>query len=222
MTEPTCTEGGFTTHTCSACGDSYTDGETEALGHAWKGTGCTRCDAVRKNPFVDVSEDSYYLDAVLWAVERGITTGTSATTFNPDGACVRAQVVTFLWRAAGSPEPVITENPFVDVPMDEYYYKAVLWAYGNKITAGVDANHFGPNAPCTREQVVTFLWSAMGKPASTAEIPFTDVKAEDYFCSAVAWAVEKGVTSGISATEFGVSHTCTRAQIVTFLYKAMA
>ena len=221
---PTCTESGLTEgKKCSVCGEILVEQEViPALGHEWKGTGCTRCDAVRVNPFVDVPEDSYYINPVLWAVEKGVTSGTSETTFSPDDSCTRAQVVTFLWAARGRPEPTATVNPFVDVTQEDYFYKAVLWAYENKITAGVDENHFGSDTPCTREQVVTFLWSAMGKPESAAEIPFTDVSAEDYFCGAVAWAVEKGVTSGVSETQFGVKHVCTRAQIVTFLYKAMA
>ena len=221
VTEPTCTEGGYTTYTCS-CGDSYVADETAALGHDWKGTSCTRCDATRNNPFTDVPENSYYIDPVLWAVEKGITSGTTATTFNPGGACVRAQVVTFLWRAAGSPEPATTVNPFVDVKQGDYFYKAVLWAYENSITAGLDATHFGPNAACTRAQVVTFLWRAQSSPVSNAEVRFTDVQPGTYYYSAVAWAVENQITSGISATDFGVSTTCIRAQVVTFLYRALA
>ena len=219
VTEPTCTEPGYTTYTCE-CGDSYVADETAALGHDWKGTSCTRCDAVRENPFTDVPGNSYYIDPVLWAVEKKITSGTTATTFNPGGACVRAQVVTFLWRAAGSPEPASTVNPFVDVTMDAYYVKAVLWAYESGITAGLDDTHFGPNAECTRAQVVTFLWRSKGKPAAeTSGVAFTDVQSGTYYYDAVAWAVENGITSGISATEFGVNTTCNRAQVVTFLYR---
>ena len=220
----TCTETGLTEgKKCTVCGEVLVEQEEiPALGHEWKGTSCIRCDAKRVNPFVDVPEDSFYIDPVLWAVEKKITSGTSATTFNPNGACVRAQVVTFLWRAAGSPEPVNAVNPFVDVAMDEYYCKAVMWAYENGITAGIDETHFGPNTECTRAQVVTFLWRAQGSPDSSAEVSFTDVKSGAYYYPAVSWAVEKGITSGISAEEFGVYGICTRAQIVTFLYRAMA
>ena len=170
------------------------------------------------NPFVDVPEDSWFFAPVMWAVEKGITSGTSATTFDPDGACVRAQVVTFLWRAAGSPKPVTAENPFVDVPEDEYYRDAVLWAYENGITAGVSETHFGPNEICTREQVVTFLWAAADRPESSASVSFTDVQSGAWYYNAVAWAVENKITSGMDDGTFGVGAACTRAQMVTFLY----
>ena len=218
MTAPTCTEGGYTTYTC-ACGDSYIADEVDALGHDWKGTSCTRCDAKRENPFTDVPEGSFYIDPVLWAVEKGITTGATATTFNPNGNCQRAQVVTFLWRAAGSPEPTKTENPFKDVKESDFYYKAVLWAVEKGITNGLTADTFGPFELCNRAQVVTFLWRAMGSPASEAEVSFTDVVPGQFYSTAVAWAVENGITNGISATEFGVGGTCNRAQVVTFLYR---
>ena len=219
MTEPTCTEGGYTTYTCS-CGDSYVADETPALGHDWKGTVCNRCDAVRNNPFTDVAEDSWYINYVLWAVENGITTGTSATTFSPDQAVTRGQVVTFLWAAAGKPEPKTTDNPFVDVSETDYYYKAVLWAAENSITSGTDATHFAPTAECTREQVVTFLYAYKGRPAASAAVSFTDVKPGDWYYDPVAWAVENGITSGMGDGTFGVGKTCNRAQIVTFLYAA--
>ena len=219
VTAPTCTAGGYTTYTC-ACGDSYIADETEALGHDWKGTSCTRCDAVRENPFTDVPEGSFYIDPVLWAVEKGITNGATATTFNPNGQCQRAQVVTFLWRAAGSPEPTSTNNPFTDVKESDFYYKAVLWAVEKGITNGLTATEFGPFALCNRAQVVTFLWRAMGQPGSNAEVSFIDVLPGQFYSTAVAWAVEKGITNGISATEFGVGGICNRAQVVTFLYRA--
>jgi hypothetical protein len=152
-------------------------------------------------------------------VEKGITTGATATTFNPNGNCQRAQVVTFLWRAAGSPEPTITENPFVDVPEDAFYYKAVLWAVESNITNGIDGTHFAPFALCNRAQVVTFLWRANGSPLAFAENVFEDVKDGTYYKQAVLWAIEKGITNGISATEFGVENVCNRAQVVTFLYR---
>ena len=172
------------------------------------------------NPFADVAEDSFYYDAVLWAVENGITTGADATHFLPDAVCQRASVVTFLWRAAGSPEPVTTVNPFVDVEEDHYFYKAVLWALENGITTGVDATHFAPLASCNRAQVVTFLWRAKGCPAVTGTVPFADVAEGQWYTAAVLWAVENGITNGMSANTFGVESTCNRAQIVTFLYRA--
>ena len=221
VTEPTCTTGGYTTYTCE-CGDSYIADETPALGHEWKGTKCVRCDATRNNPFVDVPEESYFIDPVLWAVENGITTGVGPTHFNPNGACTRGQVVTFLWRAMGEPEHNVTVNPFVDVKESDYYYDAVLWALENGITTGVGDTHFNPSGECSREQVVTFLWRVMGKPASDAQVSFNDVKADAYYATAVAWAVENGITTGLDVTFFGVGTVCTRGQVVTFLYRTLA
>lgn len=172
------------------------------------------------NPFKDVKKTAYYFDSVLWAVKRGITAGVSATKFAPDETCTRAQVVSFLWRAAGSPEPKTTKNPFADVKKDAYYYKAVLWAVENGITAGVSATKFAPNDPCTRAQVVSFLWRAEGYPKpETTKNPFKDVKTGTYYYDAVMWAVESGVTAGVSATSFAPDSPCTRAQIVRFLDK---
>ena len=222
VTAPTCTEGGYTTYTCE-CGDTYVADETAALGHSWKGTGCENCDETRENPFVDVNEKVHasFFDAILWAVEEGITTGTDATHFNPNGKCDRATIVTFLWRAAGKPEPTTTENPFVDVKESHFFYKAVLWAYENGITTGIDATHFNPYGKCTRAQVVTFLWRAEGKPAPTStESTFTDVtNAKEFYYNAVLWAAENGITNGINATTFGVNSICNRAQVVTFLFR---
>ena len=147
-------------------------------------------------------------------------TGTSATTFSPEMNVTRGQVVTFLWAAAGKPEPKTAVNPFVDVAQSDWYYKAVLWAVENGITSGMDATHFGPSAECTREQVVTFLYAAAGKPATTATVSFSDVQPGAWFYAPVAWAVENGITSGMGNGTFGVGATCTRAQIVTFLYAA--
>ena len=177
---------------------------------------------VRVNPFTDVPEGTFYIDPVLWAVENGITTGATATTFNPNGECQRAQVVTFLWRAAGSPEPTTTSNPFTDVKESDFYYKAVLWAVENEITNGLTETTFGPFAKCNRAQVVTFLWRAQESPDSSAAVSFTDVQPGQFYSTAVAWAVEHGITNGISATEFGVGGICNRAQVVTFLYRTMA
>lgn len=169
--------------------------------------------------FVDVPENAYYAPAVNWAVEKGVTEGTSATTFSPDAACTRAQIVTFLYRAAGSPAVKSTVNPFTDVTASDYYYNAVLWAVENGITTGTSETTFSPNKSCTRAQCVTFLYRAVGS-AATAKASFTDVSADAYYAPAVDWAVEKGVTTGTSATTFSPDDACTRAQIVTFLYRA--
>ena len=169
--------------------------------------------------FTDVPTSAYYYDAVLWAVENGVTEGTSATTFSPDMSCTRAQMVTFLWRAAGSPEPVTTTNPFTDVNSGVYYYDAVLWAVEQGITSGTSATTFAPDATCTRAQTVTFLYRAAGSPAVSGG-SFADVSADAYYADAVAWAVSEGVTVGTSDTTFSPDMNCTRAQIVTFMYRA--
>ncbi len=173
--------------------------------------------------FTDVADNSkYYFNPVYWAVDHNpqITSGTSDTTFSPSNPCTRAQIVTFLWKAAGAPEPKTTKNPFKDVSPSSYYYKAVLWAVENGITTGTSATTFGPKNPCTRAQSMTFLYNAKKKPASYATINFTDVKPTSYYYNAVRWAVRNGITAGVNANEFGSSRTCTRAQIVTFLNKA--
>ena len=173
------------------------------------------------NPFQDVPDDAYYFEAVNWAVANNVTNGTSETTFSPNVGCTRAQVVTFLWRAAGQPEPTEGTNPFTDVKEGTYYYKAVLWAVEKGITNGTSETTFDPDETCTRAQIVTFLWRREGKPAPTgANNPFADVKPSAYFGSAVLWAVEKGITNGTSETTFDPDETCTRAQIVTFLWRA--
>ena len=172
-------------------------------------------------PFVDVPADAYYYDAVAWAVENKITDGTSDITFSPDAGCTRGQIVTFLWRAAGCPEPKSSVNPFTDVEEGAYYSKAVLWAVENGITDGTgDGTTFSPDLTCTRDQTVTFLWRAAGKPAVTADKSFTDVSADAWYATAVAWAVENGITDGTGdGTTFSPADDCTRAQIVTFLYR---
>ena len=174
-----------------------------------------------KNPFIDVPAGSYYEDAVVWAVEKGITSGTSAVTFDPNGNCTRAQAVTFLWRAAGSPAPKTKVMPFTDVPSGSYYYDAVLWAMEQGITKGTSDTAFSPNASCTRAQIVTFLWRANGSPAVSGNSAFTDVASDAYYAAAVAWAEKNDVTGGIGGGLFGSNNNCTRAQIVTFLYRAM-
>ena len=176
-------------------------------------------DNTMLNFFVDVPADSYYYDAVLWAVKEGITNGTSATTFSPDASCTRAQMVTFLWRAAGSPEPKVTECKFTDVNMDSYYGKAVLWAVENGITNGTSDTTFSPDATCTRAQMAVFLCRmADGKPVSSTNA-FTDVKADAYYADSVQWAVENAITNGTGDNKFSPDATCTRAQMVTFLYR---
>ena len=328
VTAPTCTEQGYTTHTCSVCGDSYRDSYTNALGHdyvdheaeaatcaeiGWEAyQTCSRCDyttykeisalghdwgepvydwaddhsaitatrvckrdpdhtetengvvtsAVTKeatydaegeitytatftnpafepqtavvslprlerptptpaeNPFTDIRESAYYHDPVLWAVANNVTNGTSDSTFSPDEGCTRAQVVTFLWRAAGKPDPASSESPFSDVKEGAYYYNAVLWAVEKGITNGTSDKTFSPDETCTRAQIVTFLWRYEEQPAPAGTSnPFADVKPNAYFGSAVLWAVEKGITNGTSATTFDPEDTCTRAQVVTFLYR---
>ena len=177
---------------------------------------------VQPTKFVDVPEGSYYADAVDWAVANGITTGMDATHFAPKSDCTRAQMVTFLWRTMNEPEPTLTASPFVDVQNpNAYYYKAVLWAVENEITTGTDKTHFSPNATVTRAQVVTFLWRMEGEIMPQSSIsPFVDVKdSSAYYYYAVLWAVEKEITTGIDKTHFAPKDNCTRAQIVTFLYR---
>ena len=236
---------------CAVCGEELSREHTgiEALGHdlqyVYAGSGtheitCSRCDytateactyengvcihcGARQNPFVDVREKDYYYDAVLWAFyqEPQITNGTNATHFSPLDHCAREQIVTFLWRAEGCPEPKITSCTFTDVKKSAYYFKAVLWAVENEITAGIDDTHFGVNQPCTRSQAVTFLWRAKGSPEPVGtENPFADVRAKDYFYKAVLWAVENEITKGTDSTHFSPNATCIRGQIATFLYRA--
>ena len=169
--------------------------------------------------FNDVNPGDYFYDAVNWAVEKGITTGTSATTFSPNASCTRAQIVTFLWRASGSPEPKTASNPFTDVAANAYYRKAVLWAVENGITTGTSATTFSPDAPCTRAQGVTFLWRANGSKAASAAASFTDVASDAYYAPAVAWAAEQNVTGGVGNGLFSPDTTCTRAQNVSMLYR---
>ena len=169
--------------------------------------------------FVDVKTGDYFYDAVLWAVGKGITNGTSAETFSPEDPCTRAQIVTFLWRAAGSPV-VNYAMDLSDVAGDAYYAEAVRWALSEGVTTGTSADQFSPDATCTREQAVTFLWRAAGSPAVSGESAFEDVGADAYYARAVAWAAQNGVTNGISQALFGTGSDCTRAQIVTFLYRA--
>ena len=169
--------------------------------------------------FVDVATGSYYEDAVDWAVENGITQGTDDTHFAPDGICTRAQAVAFLWRAAGSPKPETRTMPFADVPAGSYYYDAVLWAVENGIAKGTSDTTFSPNMTCSRAQIVTFLWRSEKSPAAGTANPFADVKSTAYYADAVLWAVKENIAKGTTNTTFSPDADCTRAQIVTFLWR---
>lgn len=173
------------------------------------------------NPFTDISEGAYYYDAVLWASGNGITNGSSATTFSPDAACTRAQIITFLWRAVGSPAPESesSANPFTDVSTDAYYHDAVLWAVEHGISNGTSATTFSPDVACTRAQAVTFLWRAEETPSVSSGSGFSDVADSAYYANAVKWAVANGVTNGTGSATFSPDADCTRGQIVTFLYR---
>lgn len=175
--------------------------------------------------FSDVPANAYYADAVAWAVEREITSGTTATTFSPDSTCTRAQILTFIWRANGSPEPDLEKistadhNPFPDLNGTEYYFKAAQWAYTQGMVAGF--MNFDGNAPCSRSLAVTYIWEAAGEPLPAKEAGFTDIIRALHNINAISWAVEAGITSGTSAATFSPDTICTRGQIVTFLYRAL-
>ncbi len=178
--------------------------------------------AIGSNPFSDVAGGAYYNEAVRWAVKYGIASGTDAKHFSPDAACTRGQAVTFLWRAAGCPAPALAENPFADVKPTDYCYDAVLWAVQTGVAKGTSRTTFSPDAPCTRGQIVTFLYRAAGSPSGYANSGYVDVPETSYCAAPVAWAVALRVTSGTSAITFSPDALCTRAQIVTFLYRANA
>ncbi|MBQ9045313.1 MAG: S-layer homology domain-containing protein [Oscillospiraceae bacterium] len=247
-TKPTCTEAGEEKRVCKHDPAHTETRAVAALGHEWsewtvtrpatetaegeESRICARCLETETrpigvltppNPFSDVVKGAYYFDPVLWAVNHDpqITKGTSDTTFSPDATCTRGQVVTFLWRAMGEPEPSTTVNKFVDVQTEDYFYKAVLWAVEKGITVGTSDTTFSPNDPCTRAHVVTFLWRAEGQPEASGTNPFADVDNGQYYYSAVLWAVSKNITQGTSASTFSPDDPCTRAQIVTFLYRDM-
>ena len=173
----------------------------------------------RANEFIDVPASSYFYEAVMWAVESGVTTGVSANRFDPNGVCTRAQAVTFLWRTAGSPEPETRTMPFTDVSVGSYYYDAVMWAVENGITKGTSETMFSPDATCTRAQIVAFLWRSEKSPAVGTANPFADVKSTAYYAGAVLWAVREDITRGTTNTTFSPDADCTRAQIVTFLWR---
>ena len=172
-----------------------------------------------ENPFTDVGEDDFFFDPVIWAVGEGITSGAGDGKFDPYGICTRAQMVTFLWRAAGKPEPVSAVNPFTDVAESAYYYKAVLWAVEKGITKGTRATTFSPDDTCTRAQAMTFLYRLAGMPETDGTAPFTDVNETAYYYDAVIWGVAGKITTGTSTTTFSPDDLCTRGQIVTFLYR---
>lgn len=171
--------------------------------------------------FSDVVKTDYFADSVLWAVDKGITAGTSKTTFSPNSTCTTAQILTFLWRSQGSPEPTSKTNTFTDIKESDYFYKAALWAKENNIVSR-DSTVFNGNTPCTRSSAVLYIWRATGFPVATKSSSFTDVATTTIYAPAVDWAVEQGVTSGTSKTTFSPDTTCTRAQIVTFLYRAFS
>lgn len=242
--EPTCTVEGYTGDSwCTVCNTQFAYGipihliphtfgdweETKAPTDSEEGTETRKCSACgleehrsidRLNPFVDVKEGTFYYLPVQWAVKEEITTGVTPTEFKPLDGCSRAHIVTFLWRFAGEPEPETTVCPFTDLKEGSWYYKAVLWAAENGITTGTTATTFSPSDTCTRGQIVTFLWRFGGEesPKST-EHPFTDISAGKFYYTAVLWAVENGITSGMTPTTFCPGDPCTRGHAVTFLYR---
>jgi len=197
------------------CGARKTSGSIDDSSH-----GSTRPITNNRISFTDVSKTDYFYDAVLWAVENGITAGTSRTRFSPYATCTRAQAVTFLWRSSGSPAPKNSRMPFTDVSPSAYYYDAVLWALEEGITTGTSSTTFSPDAVIDRAQAVTLLYRANGAPSVTGHTAFTDVPQTAYYADAVKWAVDHGITTGTSAAAFSPNASCTRAQIVTFLYRA--
>lgn len=243
--ESTCMREGHTAFTCS-CGSRFTSGYLDRVDHqgqnavvmtepTWTGQGlklsdCRWCGKELRETlpalysvsgtFSDVSTWDYYCEPVLWAYVRGVTSGTSEGTFSPNDVCTRGQVVTFLWRAMGEPEPSSSYNPFYDVNEGEYYYKAVLWAVENGITSGTGWGTFSPYAPCTRAHVVTFLHRAAGTPGYIdSRYPFVDVVDGSYYIDAMIWAVENSITSGVDVALFAPDNPCTRGQTVTFLHR---
>ena len=175
-------------------------------------------EEVPEQLFKDVPANAYYYEAVKWAQEKGITGGIGNGLFGPNDPCTRAQIVTFLWRAAGSPAPK-SMSSFTDVPADAFYAKAVAWAVENGITSGTGESKFSPNSTCTRAQAVTFLYRASGSPAVSGKAEFSDVSTTAFYADAVAWAAKKGITTGIGGGLFGSDNDCTRGQIVTFLWR---
>ena len=200
-------------------------------GNPIKDEDCNTCEYAKlsdllkdtvKDSFNDVKTDEYFATPILWAVNNGITNGMGDNKFEPNTNCTRGQIVTFLWRMAGQPEPASTSNPFTDVDVNAYYGKAVLWAVENGITTGMTKTTFEPNRTCTRGQTVTFIWRADGEPNAETSTSFTDVDTNAYYGKAVLWAVDNEVTNGMGDNKFAPETTCTRGHIVTFLYRAFA
>lgn len=229
VTAPTCTKDGYTTHTCSACKDSYKDSETKKTGHIIEYGVCKICKGRFSNPFYDVNGSDWFYSAVMWAFYNNpiVTTGVDTTHFAPSDPCTRAQVVTFLWRAAGRPEPAGSGKTFSDVPnTNQYapYYKAIQWAVENGITKGTgNGSTFSPNATVTRAEFVTFLWRYAGEPApKNLSTSFNDVDANQFYYKAVLWAAENSVTTGVDTTHFAPGAFCKRSEVVMFLFRAFS
>ena len=228
VTAPTCTEKGYTTHTCGSCKESYVDSYTPAAGHKIVRGRCENCKQTFPNPFVDVDSGSVYYEHVLWAYyyDPQITAGTDATHFSPSAPCTRGQVVTFLWRAAGRPQPQSAGLSFSDVSNSgacQPYYTAILWAAENGITTGYEDGSFRPHNQVTRAEFVTFLWRYYGKPTpSNLDNPFVDVSPNSVFYRAILWAAEQGITLGYGNNDFQPNKICSRWQVVTFLHRAMS
>lgn len=229
VTAPTCTKDGYTTHTCSACKDSYKDSETKKTGHIIEYGVCKICKGRFSNPFYDVNGSDWFYSAVMWAFYNNpiVTTGVDTTHFAPSAPCTRAQVVTFLWRAAGRPEPAGSGKTFSDVPnANQYapYYKAIQWAVENGITKGTgNGSTFSPNATVTRAEFVTFLWRYAGEPApKNLSTNFNDVDANQFYYKAVLWAAENSVTTGVDTTHFAPGAFCKRSEVVMFLFRAFS
>lgn len=221
---PTCTESGYTGDLiCMRCGDMTQIGKTvAAAGHKFFGGVCSVCGtkgAEAVPEFADVKPGAFYFDAVQWAVKNGITNGTGKNTFSPNTVCSRYQIVMFLWRAAGQPEAKAAVS-FADVKHGDIFYEAVQWAVERGITKGTSSTSFSPFAPCTRGQIVTFLYRSAGSPAISGTCDFSDVSAGSFCHDAVIWASSEGITKGTSAGRFSPNEGCTRAQVVTFLYRA--
>lgn len=221
---PTCTESGYTGDLiCTRCGDMTQAGKTvAAAGHKFFGGVCSVCGtkgAEAAPEFDDVKPGAFYFDAVQWAVENGITNGTGKNTFSPNDVCSRYQIVMFLWRAAGQPEAKAAVS-FADVKPGDIFYEAVQWAVERSITKGTSSTSFSPYAPCTRGQIVTFLYRSAGSPKVSGACNFSDVSSGSFCRDAVIWASSEGITNGTSAGRFSPNEGCTRAQVVTFLYRA--
>lgn len=244
---PTCVDHGWTFYQCGGCGHYYASDRTEATGiHEYgdwqyqqeptlysagqRYKGCIHCSEVifevvpaLTNPFVDVNTSEFYGQPVAWAVFHEITNGIDDTHFGPHIDCTRGQIVTFLWRAFGKPEPASTENPFTDVHPGDYYYEAVLWAVGEGITKGISETQFAPEESCTRAQAVTFLYRTCDEPDVTdVWCFFVDIDPDAFYYNAVLWAVDEKITTGTDSIHFSPDENCSRAQIVTFLYRAIA